>query len=155
MTEEVFVRPAYAAERPHVERLLSLSMTLEGLMPLSGPDFERTWRTANQPGAAFRFFIADLAGTGVVGMMSLHTHFSTYAGRPILRLEDVIVATEHRGHGIGRALVQFANDFAAQIGAARVELVVGKSNRAARRLYETSGFLATSYVRYDKVPRRS
>lgn len=151
---EVFVRPALGVDRAAVERLLRLSMEGEGDAPITPAAFDRTWQAANQPGAAFRFMVADAVGAGVVGLMSVHTHYSTYAGKPILRLEDVVVATEHRGKGIGRALMQFANDFAAQIGAARIELTVASGNRAARELYQETGFVHTKYVRYDKVPRR-
>ncbi len=152
---DAFVRPALGVDRPAVERLLRLSMEHEGETPITPAAFDRTWQNASQPGGAFRFMVADIVGAGVVGLMSVHTHFSTYAGKTILRLEDVIVSPEHRGKGIGRALMQFANDYAAQINAHRIELTVGAENKAARKLYQAAGFIHTKYVRYDKTPRRA
>jgi ribosomal protein S18 acetylase RimI-like enzyme len=52
------------------------------------------------------------------------------------------VAPEHRGHGVGRALVDAVAAWAASRGARSLELTVTCGNTAAIRLYESAGFQA-------------
>jgi [ribosomal protein S18]-alanine N-acetyltransferase len=63
-------------------------------------------------------------------------------------LEMVLVAADMREQGIGRALCRYAMRWAAERGAATVELEVRASNRAAVALYESLGF-ARQGVRRD------
>jgi len=55
-------------------------------------------------------------------------------------IEDVIVATEVRGQGVGEALSRAALDVAAAAGARTVELTSRPSREAANRLYRKIGF---------------
>ncbi len=52
----------------------------------------------------------------------------------------VIVAPEHRGQGLARALVRAGVQWAQAFGATRLLLEVEESNESARRLYDRSGF---------------
>ena len=62
---------------------------------LFGPT-PRAWVTLAEPD--------DRPGT-VAGMALWHWTFSTFLGRPGIWLEDLVVRTEHRGAGLGRALL--------------------------------------------------
>lgn len=117
-------------------------MAEEGLTPRPGA-WERTWREALDPEGSFRFVVAHLARR-IVGCMSLHFHFSTYNGLPIASIEDVFVEESHRGAGIGRRLLEFAQERALDRKAARIELHVRHGNRAAR-LYARFGLEPVSY----------
>ncbi len=54
------------------------------------------------------------------------------------------VDPEMRRHGIGRALLDAAIEWANAAGAVRAELWVTQGNEAAERLYASGGFVATS-----------
>ncbi len=60
--------------------------------------------------------------------------------RPIALLDALYVREEHRGKGIGKALVLRFKEWAKSRGAARVELKVMSQNAAALALYEQLGF---------------
>lgn len=55
-------------------------------------------------------------------------------------IEDVVVDASTRGTGVGRALVDYAVDYAQQIGAKSIDLTSRPSREAANRLYQRSGF---------------
>src|ERR1051325_6010201 len=61
------------------------------------------------------------------------------AGRDCL-VEDVFVSESARGHGIARALLDFATPRALERGCRRMQLDVNEANAPARALYESFGF---------------
>ena len=65
-------------------------------------------------------------------------------------IEDVVVAPDARGRGIGQALVEQALQRAAEAGATTVDLTSRPSREAANRLYQRIGFeqRATNVYRY-------
>jgi ribosomal protein S18 acetylase RimI-like enzyme len=60
---------------------------------------------------------------------------------PCAEIEDFAVAVEHRGYGIGSALLAYAEDRAREHGDTRLGLSAGIGNEDARRLYERLGFV--------------
>ena len=67
-----------------------------------------------------------------------HT-YSTFLGRPSLWLEDLFVRPEHRGAGIGQALIRTLAGIAADRGCGRFEWAVLDWNTPAIRFYESLG----------------
>ncbi|MGE0668946.1 MAG: N-acetyltransferase family protein [Sphingomonadales bacterium] len=65
--------------------------------------------------------------------------FSTFKGRPGLYLEDLFVLPEHRGNGIGRALLAHLAGIAMDKGCARFEWTVLDWNEPSIRFYENLG----------------
>ena len=73
---------------------------------------------------------------GTVGGMALwHWTFSTFLGRPGIWVEDLVVRQEHRGRGLGRALL--TSLFERSPG--RVEWAVLDWNEPAIAFYESLG----------------
>lgn len=66
-------------------------------------------------------------------------NFSTFLGRPGLHLEDLYVRLEHRGRGIGKALLQHLARLAVARGCGRLEWAVLDWNRRAIDFYERAG----------------
>jgi ribosomal-protein-alanine N-acetyltransferase len=58
-------------------------------------------------------------------------------------IHNIAVRTEYRRRGIGRLLLQQVLAAAQNRGSARVTLEVRKSNTAAQRLYQSTGFVMT------------
>lgn len=56
-------------------------------------------------------------------------------------LENIVVASDARGKGIGMALLRFLQARVREAGGAPIHLEVRDSNAAARHLYEKAGFL--------------
>ena len=81
-----------------------------------------------------------LAGTS--GLAQLRFRLSAWTGVEDCWLEDVFVADDARGTGLGRALVEAAMERARARGCRRIELDVQESNEHAIRLYVKCGFSA-------------
>jgi putative acetyltransferase len=103
--------------------------------------FRRSW---DERGAHVLAFDGDR----VVGSVSTHRdeHPTT---RHVATL-GMFVTAEHRGRGIGTALMDAAMRWAATFGIERVELSVYPDNAAARALYRRFGF-----VEEGRLVRRS
>ncbi|GIJ20953.1 GNAT family N-acetyltransferase [Micromonospora lutea] len=78
--------------------------------------------------------VADIAGEPV-GFALYYATYSTVAGRPGIHLDDLYVRPEHRGGGIGRALLAHLARLAVERGCARLEWWVLRTNDPALRFY--------------------
>lgn len=61
--------------------------------------------------------------------------------RKSLYVEDLCVGKDHRGQGIGQALMQFANSLAKEKDCYSVTLNVWNANKEAYRFYQKLGFM--------------
>jgi GNAT superfamily N-acetyltransferase len=71
-------------------------------------------------------------------------NFSTFLAQPGIYLEDLFVLPEHRGGGIGRALLKELARLAVERGCGRLEWAVLDWNRDAIGFYERLGARANS-----------
>jgi GNAT superfamily N-acetyltransferase len=69
------------------------------------------------------------------GFALFYATYSTVLGRAGLHLEDLYVRPEHRGGGLGRALLGHLAELAVQRGCARLEWWVLRTNEPALRFY--------------------
>ena len=74
-----------------------------------------------------------------VGFALFFHNFSTFLGRPGMYLEDLFVLPDHRGRGIGRALLAYLAQLAVERECGRLEWVVLDWNREAIGFYERLG----------------
>lgn len=74
-----------------------------------------------------------------VGFALFFHTFSTFLARPGIYLEDLFVLSDHRGRGIGRALLAHLAQLAVQRGCGRLEWAVLNWNQDAIRFYERLG----------------
>lgn len=82
--------------------------------------------------------IADRGGIPVGFALYFYT-FSTFVGRPSLYLEDLFVLPEHRGKGVGRALLGELACIAIENGCGRFEWTVLDWNEPSIKFYESLG----------------
>jgi GNAT superfamily N-acetyltransferase len=75
----------------------------------------------------------------VVGFALYFYTYSTFNGWPGIYLEDLFVADEHRGRGIGKALLQRLAQLAVERGCGRVEWAVLNWNEPAIGFYRRLG----------------
>ncbi len=89
--------------------------------------------------AGNRIFVAQLEGR-VVGYIHAADYECSYVGS----LKDILalaVDEKERGHGIGRALLKAAEDWARESGATGVRLNSGMERENAHRFYEACGYI--------------
>ena len=83
----------------------------------------------------------DEAGGEIhVGLLNAFESFSTFACRPLLNIHDVVVSAAWRGKGIGRQLMQAAEELARELGCCKLTLEVLEGNTKARAAYESLGY---------------
>lgn len=87
-----------------------------------------------------------------VGVAVCFFGLSTFRARPLLNVHDLAVVPEHRGKGVGRALLEAVEARAVDHGCCRLTLEVQEDNDPARVLYERFGF--TDYVVGSSAPTR-
>ncbi len=75
-----------------------------------------------------------------VGIAVCFLGYSTFAARPLLNIHDLAVRPESRDRGVGRSLLQAAQQQAAERGCCKMTLEVREDNHGARRLYRDFGF---------------
>ncbi len=85
--------------------------------------------------------VAELDGA-VVGCALWFLNFSTWRGVHGIYLEDLFVQPEHRGHGLGRALLAALADECARQGYARLEWWVLNWNSPSIGFYRSLGAVA-------------
>ena len=78
-------------------------------------------------------------GGRAVGFALFFTTFSTFLCKPGLYLEDVFVEPEHRGAGIGKALLRRLAALCAERGCGRFEWRVLDWNTPSIRFYQSLG----------------
>ena len=78
-------------------------------------------------------------GAEPVGFALYFSTFSTFVGRPGIYLEDIFVEPEHRGHGIGAALLTRIAKIACDRNCGRLEWSVLTWNEPAIGFYERLG----------------
>ncbi|MBX5483082.1 MAG: GNAT family N-acetyltransferase [Myxococcaceae bacterium] len=78
-------------------------------------------------------------GEEPVGFALYFHNYSTFLARRGLYLEDLFVLPEHRGRGIGKALLKELARIAVARGCGRLEWAVLDWNEPARRFYESLG----------------
>lgn len=79
----------------------------------------------------------------VIGMVTAQLVISTAQGAASAWIEDMVVAPEYRGHGVGKTLLQRCLDWAEQKGATRAQLLVDIENKEALGYYEHLNWQAT------------
>jgi GNAT superfamily N-acetyltransferase len=82
--------------------------------------------------------VGEVAGE-VVAFALFFTNFSTFLAKPGLYLEDLYVRPEHRGRGLGRALLEHLGALAVERGYGRFEWSVLDWNEHAIRFYKGMG----------------
>ena len=96
-----------------------------------------------------RIFVAELEET-IVGMCTIQIHISTAKGREVGIVEDVVVDIDHRGKGIGSALLRTLEEWAIERGLVRLQLLVDRDNHPAWGFYRRQGWNTTNLVSWMK-----
>ena len=93
-----------------------------------------------QPAGHFMFVAEDDSTGERVGFLHLQTVTDYFTGHQNCHVSDIAIARSHDGHGIGRALLGYAEKFAREHRYERLQLNVFPGNERARKLYEELGY---------------
>ena len=106
----------------------------------------RTWKRILDPDSAVMCIVAEVDGA-VYGFANCVVHENTWETQPVCYLEDLFVLPAARGHGIGRALIEWLRNSMRAEGWARLYWHTRQDNARARRLYDQFAE-ADDFVRY-------
>ena len=113
--------------------------------PMGGGDGLSEYAKLNLVGAmrevpGFHGALAWLDGQAV-GLIDCFAGFSPFAAKPLLNVHDIVVRADRRGQGIGRALLAWAEQRAAELGCCKLTLEVLSNNLRAMACYERAGYM--------------
>lgn len=111
---------------------------------------ERVLSAAPPPGTAV--FIAEGDDGTPLGFVHLNTAVDYYTEEKHGHISDIAVALAGEGRGVGRALMQVAEDWACGLNFRLLTLSVFAQNKRARELYEKLGY-GTDTIKYVKELR--
>jgi ribosomal protein S18 acetylase RimI-like enzyme len=136
VSSEIPVRRAAVADAAEVARLLHDFNTEFGDPT---PGVEALTERARQLLAEGEMTVM-LGGEGPDGIALFRLRPAIWTEGLDAYLEELYVAPERRGEGIGRALLEAAMDAAREAGAVRIDLGTSVDDTAAIALYESCGF---------------
>lgn len=136
---------ASEADLPQLVELLGILFTLE-VEHVPDPHKQRCGLSAILADERIgKIYVARDAGKAVA-LASLLYSVSTVEGGKVAWFEDLIVHPEHRGRGIGSALLSFVIAQARNDGLLRIMLLTDMQNERAQALYRKLGFAPSSML---------
>jgi GNAT superfamily N-acetyltransferase len=132
------IRPATAADVPQLLRLIRSLAVYEKLEHMAMGTEAQLHEALFGPRPAAEALIAEEAGHAL-GFALYFWTFSTFLCKPGLYLEDLFVEPEHRGKGIGKALLGRMAALVVERGGGRFEWRVLDWNEPSIRFYESLG----------------
>ncbi len=142
------IRTATEDDIPAMAELLHQLFAIESDFT---PDFEKQANglalLLERPSAII--FVAEIDGQ-VAGMCTVQILVSTAMGQEVGAVEDVIVDVEHRGQGIGGALMRAVETWAVNNQLGRLQLRADKDNGQALCFYRQQGWEHTNLIGWMK-----
>ena len=132
------IRPGTPADVPVIAELIRGLARYEKLEDEVTMTEERLATNLFGPHRYAETLIAEVDGSPVAFALFFH-NFSTFLAQPGIYLEDLFVTPEHRGGGIGRALLKELARLAIERQCGRLEWSVLDWNREAIGFYERLG----------------
>ena len=132
------IRAAAASDVPELLRLVHALAEYEKLAAMAVGTTAMLEEALFGPRPAAEALVAERAGR-VVGFAIFFTTFSTFLCQPGLYLEDLFVEPEHRGVGIGKALLARLAALAIERRCGRLEWRVLDWNAPSIRFYQSLG----------------
>ena len=85
----------------------------------------------------------------LAGYACLYWHHTSLVPADTVLMNDLYVDADHRGEGVGRALIEASAAIARERGARRLEWATAPDNERAQRLYDSTGATRSEWVEYE------
>ena len=149
MVTDLVIRPARLEDIAAMAGLLSLRFAVEEDFS-ADRDKQRAGLEMFFKHPAGRYLIVAEHQQQVIGMCSAQLLISTAAGGWKALVEDVVVAEQFRGQGIGKKLLDALADWAERQGVIRMDLLADRNNSTALDFYERLRWRSTSLIALQK-----
>jgi ribosomal protein S18 acetylase RimI-like enzyme len=136
---DIVIREARKSDLPAIGKLLG--ELVSAMDDKEGTDIGVAIKTCQRllSVAGSHFLVAAIGGTPV-GFINLTIRQTALHRSPSAMIDELVVAEEYRGEGIGNQLVLAAIDKCRRLGCCEVEVSTEKTNVKARKLYRKCGF---------------
>ncbi|MEW6038830.1 MAG: GNAT family N-acetyltransferase [Pseudomonadota bacterium] len=148
---DVVIRPARAGDVEALVGLLGTLFSIEADFAFD-PDRSASGLALLIGSGTDRVLVAEFEGR-VIGMCSVQTLISTAEGGRAGLVEDMVVAEDFRGKGIGQRLLGEIERWAAEAGLTRLQLLADRANEPALAFYDRLGWQRTALVGLRKMLR--
>jgi predicted N-acetyltransferase YhbS len=143
------MRPRIREARPEdASAIAGLMADIDHPVPVT----EIPQRLVAVAGAPGKVLVAE-DGSEVVGVVSVNRLALLHRDTPVAFLSALVVRADHRGRGVGRALVDAVQSQAAAWGCATVELTSRDDRVGAHQFYARLGFDTRSRKFVRAVPK--
>jgi ribosomal protein S18 acetylase RimI-like enzyme len=88
-----------------------------------------------------KIIVAEQANISLIGFCQLYPTFCSVEAKPIYVLYDLFITPSFRKNGVGRMLLESAEQKAIADGKSRMDLTTAKTNKAAQSVYESLGWV--------------
>ncbi|MEN6414143.1 MAG: GNAT family N-acetyltransferase [Veillonellales bacterium] len=149
MNSKLIVRQALPADIDSLVELLQLLFAIETDFSVDR-ERQRCGLEMMLQAEKFRCVLAAEINRKVVGMCSAQLLVSTAEGGFKAMIEDVVVAEEYRGRGIGAQLLKSIAQWAAKQGATRLDLLADRGNGPALAFYKKLNWTFTELICLQK-----
>jgi GNAT superfamily N-acetyltransferase len=149
MTPEIEVGPVSEEE---YETLLPLIAAYQSFYEVDEIDNERNsffFRRFLAPSRDGELLAARDETGLILGYACLYWHFSSLQAVETVLMNDLFVAPDSRGRGIGRALIEASREVARRRGAAWLEWATAPDNHTAQRLYDSMTSEKSTWLEYE------
>lgn len=112
----------------------------------SKPEIMRTRLERIEANPLYHTFVAEEQGE-LVGMIGIRQLYSYEADEAVTQISALVTKREHQGKGIGKALVQFVEEWAQENGSHMIVLTSGikEERKKAHEFYKSLNFDITGY----------
>ena len=149
MATDLVIRPARLEDIDAMVELISLLFAVEEDFS-ADMDKQRCGLEMFFKHPAGRYLIVAEHQQKVIGMCSAQLLISTAEGGWKALIEDVVVAAQLRGQGIGKKLLDALDEWAKQQGVRRMDLLADRNNSAGLDFYDRLQWRSTNLIALQK-----
>lgn len=139
MHESLRIEPATLDDLPVLADLLHELFTLESDFVPDRDKQVRGLKLILEDPSRGRIFVLR-NDHSIIGMVNLLITISTAEGGFVLLLEDLVIHADHRGQGLGSALLDHAVNFAREKKFLRITLLTDREDPGPIEFYKNRGF---------------
>ncbi|MEM2897613.1 MAG: GNAT family N-acetyltransferase [Candidatus Bathyarchaeia archaeon] len=136
---DVFIRKAGKPDLPAIEKLLM--KLIESMDSKKGIDTNAVIENCRNllSDLNTHILVAEADGT-IIGFINFTIRKTLLHSAPSGLIDELVVATDYRGKGVGKKLIHAAIEQCKQLGCCEVEVSTELANANAREFYRSCGF---------------
>ena len=154
---DLSIRPALEADRDGIlalaDRLTAFGPTTRSSVEVAERERRALAEALAQPSPGAPLLVAELEPLGLVGILLLDRRVDYFTAETHGHVSILAVSRDVEGKGVGRALLQAAEDWGRAEGFTRLTLNVFTENHRAKAFYERQGWHSELESYYKTLTR--